>query len=782
MFNKSLTVTLLTGLLILLAWVDLPATSVDSELPICTDSAGQGYGRVSGNIFVWTDGRNAGPDKWDTDIYSYDLVTDTESPICTHAGHQDWPTISGNIVVWTDWRNDPNDDSNMDIYGYNLATHQEFPICTAPGNQKYPVVDGNYVVWEDQRNGCSNIYGFDLTTQTEFPISTTNCWQYSPTISGNIVVWDDYRNYLTTYRDIFGYNLATGEEFTICNDTGAQSAPFIYGNTVVWQNEQTGDYPTADIRGCNLATGDRFTIPGDPNHLMMTPAVSGNTVVWAEFVNADLSNGCFNIACWTGNSALWGYDLLAQQKFLICDAPNSQMFPGIDGDIVVWADNRNGDENNLNNDIYAALLVVDQYHLSTLADPGEAGTATGTGDYVEGLLAAITATANPGWQFTGWSGAGVTDANTASTTVLMDADKTVVANFAPATYTLSTTASPANGGSVSGGGTYNWGDVATVQAYPITGYWFAGWSGDLTGLTNPANLTVDADKSIIATFTRYPAAPTGVTATALSYNQIRTNWNFTGTVTGFKIYRRIGTGAWSASPIKTVGNTMRTFTNLGLLANTHYSYRVCAYNGYGNSPVSNEAGATTMILVAAPSTLVAKAANANQVNLTWIDKSNNETGFSIERRLGTTGVWAEVDTVGAGIRTYSDTSVDPNTLYNYRVRASASDAVSAYSNIASVKTPIYVAAPSDLVATSASATSIALTWSDNADNETGYKIERRKSTVATWTVIKTTLANVTSFTNTGLTTGRSYVYRVRAYRSTAYSGYSNEATATAGTP
>jgi uncharacterized repeat protein (TIGR02543 family) len=427
----------------------------------------------------------------------------------------------------------------------------------------------------------------------------------------------------------------------------------------------------------------------------------------------------------------------------------------------------------MNADRSVTAHFIQRFALTTTALPVSTGTVSGAGTYDSGTVVTVQATPEVGYTFTGWSGA--LSGTTNPTTVTMTANKSITANFAHITYTLTTTASPSTGGSVSGAGTYDGGTTATVQAKPATGYRFTGWTGALAGMVNPTTLVMDTNKAVTATFSRAPMAPTDLTATALSYNQIRLDWSFSGTVTGFKIYRRVGAGAWGTTPIKTVGNTVRSFTNTGLLANTLYTYRICAYNGYGTSPASEEASATTMIFVAAPTTLVAKAASANLVNLTWVDKSANETGFNIERRLGTTGAWEEIGTVGAGVRAYTDTTVDPNTSYGYRVRAVADDAVSAYSNIASVKTPIFIAAPTDLVATPASATSISLTWTDNADNETGYKIERRLSTATTWTVVKTTLVNVTSFTNTGLTTGRSYVYRVRAYRSTTYSGYSNEA-------
>lgn len=52
------------------------------------------------------------------------------------------------------------------------------------------------------------------------------------------------------------------------------------------------------------------------------------------------------------------------------------------------------------------------------------------------------------------------------------------------------------------GGTYNDGTKVTVTANPASGYAFAGWSGALSGTTNPAVVTMDSDKSVGATFTR----------------------------------------------------------------------------------------------------------------------------------------------------------------------------------------------------------------------------------------------------------------------------------------
>jgi hypothetical protein len=85
----------------------------------------------------------------------------------------------------------------------------------------------------------------------------------------------------------------------------------------------------------------------------------------------------------------------------------------------------------------------------------------------------------------------------------------------------------------------------------------------------------------------------------------------------------------------------------------------------------------------APSGLSATAAGASQIDLSWTDGSDNELGFYVERSPDGTGNWTPIDEVGAGVTTYSDTGLDPQTTAYYRVQAYNAGGVSAYTNVAS---------------------------------------------------------------------------------------------------
>lgn len=85
-----------------------------------------------------------------------------------------------------------------------------------------------------------------------------------------------------------------------------------------------------------------------------------------------------------------------------------------------------------------------------------------------------------------------------------------------------------------------------------------------------------------------------------------------------------------------------------------------------------------------------------------------------------------------------------------------------------------LAAPTNLAATSSLAKRIDLTWTDRSAGESGFKIER-SSNGRSYSQLATVGANVTTFSDTGLRSGRRYYYRVRAYSGASNSGYSNSA-------
>jgi hypothetical protein len=185
---------------------------------------------------------------------------------------------------------------------------------------------------------------------------------------------------------------------------------------------------------------------------------------------------------------------------------------------------------------------------------------------------------------------------------------------------------------------------------------------------------------------------------------------------------------------------------------------------------------------AAPSDLTATVASSSQINLAWRDNSLNEDGFTIERRDGDLS-YSPIASVPRGTTTYQDLNRRPGVLYRYRVKAYNGIGVSGYSNEASATIPGgstgLPAPPSNLLATAISASQIRLTWTDNSDNESYFKVESRKPYPSTlYTTIGTVGANQTSYTNSGLSPATAYYYRVRSSNFQGDSEPSNVAGAT----
>ncbi len=276
-----------------------------------------------------------------------------------------------------------------------------------------------------------------------------------------------------------------------------------------------------------------------------------------------------------------------------------------------------------------------------------------------------------------------------------------------------------------------------------------------------------------------PIAPSGLVATAVSTSQINLAWTDNSSNEDQFEVEMSNDGITGWSLIATPLANATSYSNTGLNPATQYFYRLRASNSAGNSAYTSVASATTdSEIPTAPTGLVATAVSSSQINLTWTDTSNVETGFEVQRSPnGATG-WVLLTTTAASAQSYNDTGLTDGTAYHYRVRAINASGSSAYTAVATDTTPLI--APTGLTATGASASSISLSWQDNSSSETGYKIEQSSDGVSGWTVIYTTGANTTEHLVTGLPENVERFFRVRAFRDltvTIYSAYTSVANA-----
>jgi hypothetical protein len=304
--------------------------------------------------------------------------------------------------------------------------------------------------------------------------------------------------------------------------------------------------------------------------------------------------------------------------------------------------------------------------------------------------------------------------------------------------------------------------------------------------------------------TQAPAAPSNLTAT-VSGNNVTLNWtDNSNNETGFKLYRG---PIWT--DIGNVSANTTTFTDASLPAGT-YTYHLNAFNSSSGTPVysgisndvsvtvgttGNTSPATTFPV--APTNLRLKGTmTGNNVPLAWNDNADNEDKYYIHRKLTADSTWptsGSIFSVSANTTTYTDNSVQPGTSYDFRVQAcTAANACSAFAYLSGIITPgtattptptpspttptTAPAAPSNLTAT-VSGNNVTLNWTDNSNNETGFKLYRGPI----WTDIGNVSANTTTFTDASLPAG-TYTYHLNAFNSSSgtpvYSGISNDVSIT----
>lgn len=152
------------------------------------------------------------------------------------------------------------------------------------------------------------------------------------------------------------------------------------------------------------------------------------------------------------------------------------------------------------------------------------------------------------------------------------------------------------------------------------------------------------------------------------------------------------------------------------------------------------------------------------VNLNWVD-AVGELGFILERKTDGT-LWAQVAIIAQNVITYSNTGLAPSTFYTYRIKGynSAGNGIVSDTLRTKTRTPGSVPAQvANLRATDTTSTSIFLAW-NNVSSETGFQIQRKlgNQAVGSFVQIGTTITDVLTFSNTGLTASTIYTYRVRA--------------------
>lgn len=261
---------------------------------------------------------------------------------------------------------------------------------------------------------------------------------------------------------------------------------------------------------------------------------------------------------------------------------------------------------------------------------------------------------------------------------------------------------------------------------------------------------------------------------------------------GFSIYVKEGDNdTYEEYAITGPNTTFKYFTDFNPGRDKTYYFKVRAFIGPIYSDFTSE---SIGVIIGRPTELEADAVSETQINVKWKDNSQSEVGYRIER-MSPGEPYTEIGHVGPNQTMFSDNTTLKNVLYYYRVRAEgifgrfsdyskADGAIIAQQSgsldmlkplitIPSGLALMLPAAP-DITEVSVSSSSCSISWNDNSNNESGFRLER-KTEGGNYSVIAENIpADTNSYLDTNLISDTVYYYRLLAYNSAGESDYTNE--------
>ena len=217
--------------------------------------------------------------------------------------------------------------------------------------------------------------------------------------------------------------------------------------------------------------------------------------------------------------------------------------------IVVWNKYGSFEEKVKDLETHKMLLI------QTSCFPVEGGSVIGAGPYEEGKYCTLKAICNEGYTFVNWTENGEQVSSDADYSFLVSSNRTLVANFTLQEFTVSVTANPSQGGTVTGGGKVLFGHSCTVSAMAADSYIFTSWTEDDIEVSTDANytFTVNGNRTLVAHFTIQVALPTVTTlpVTDITQTTATGGGNITNSGGSSIIERGI---CWSVNPQPTISD------------------------------------------------------------------------------------------------------------------------------------------------------------------------------------------------------------------------------------
>jgi type II secretory pathway pseudopilin PulG len=182
-----------------------------------------------------------------------------------------------------------------------------------------------------------------------------------------------------------------------------------------------------------------------------------------------------------------------------------------------------------------------------------------------------------------------------------------------------------------------------------------------------------------------------------------------------------------------------------------------------------------------PGNLRVLAKTHNSISVAW-DDTPTETSYTVRWRKRSSGSWDGQAPLAQDTTSYTISGLLPETEYLIQVEATGPGGTAAAGPISVTTDGTAPPAATNLQVTATTDTSISLSWQDNAQNETGYRVEHRQQGASSWARGPNLPADTTSHTVTGLQPNTTYELRVVAFNNWGQSPSQSVQATTQGPP
>ena len=384
--------------------------------------------------------------------------------------------------------------ATLTVFGYNKITYIGTVNITGGGTQSYTItVSANPTNGGTVTGGGTYQQGQSCTvTATANNGYTFTNW----TENGNVVSTQaSYTFNVTSNRNLVANFQAQPQNYPLSVSASPTNGGTVTGGGTYQQGQSCTVSATAN-------SGFTFTNWTENGNVVSTNAnytftVTGNRTLVANFT---IQNYTISVSANPSNGGIvtgGGTYQQGQQCTVHATANTNYTFTNWteNGNVVSTQANYTFTVNS-NRTLVANFQAMPQnYTISVSANPSNGGSVTGGGTYQQGQSCTVHATANTGYTFTNWTENGNVVSTNANYTFTVTSNRTLVANFTQQQFTITATANPTNGGTVTGSGTYTYGQSCTLTASPATGYTFVNWTKNGIQVSTIATYTFTVTES-----------------------------------------------------------------------------------------------------------------------------------------------------------------------------------------------------------------------------------------------------------------------------------------------